>query len=744
MKKYIVIVALASIGITIYSMEPLENSQANDAIQISEFEVQRKRDSDLYACLQNDESYFILKTAKGPFKDLLGWAYYEVAQLLKAGANINAEIFGTTPLKLAAIKGCTPLCKYLIERGAHINQISNTTTALDCARELHGEGHPCYMLLAELSGTAQRNNLPNSSQATKALEPTNIINNNNILEPSPSKKKNPPYVIPINKEKEKIYKKIYGATRVNKPDNNGITPLMHTTSDGDLQGTNYLILNGAGINAQDEYGCTPLMAASQNGHDEICRYLIQQDANVNLQDKSGDTALIIAALFGHKSICKLLVDADANIALKAHNGLTALEAAKISNNQDVYDFLRESLDKKMSITPLMRAALNGDVYQCQNLIMNGANPNTQDTRGLTALMHVTDPQICQILLASGASVESKDHNNMTPLMWAAKRGLLKVCEIFVNRKATISEQDANGDTASVHAARSRHKTVCEYLTQIAHDQGENELFIFAGQGCLARCRLLLAYGMNNKEAVNAINRDGTPLLNHTAKRGHTNLCRLLLEYGAQINTVSRRGETAIMQAVRDHQIETCKLLLKSGANLHLKNEDQTSAYSVAMNSRNKDLRILIDEYEKNRLKLEVLQTINSFHSIQNFVYPEIINSSDQNGITPLMVAASKGVFERVRILLKAGALTHLRDINGLTARDHAQKADVDPDIIKLLDIYATQNLKNQVIRKIIEAEEATADRIFNTRLTETHMALLPMDLLEFDSRDPKDLEEDPL
>jgi len=424
-----------------------------------------------------------------------------IKRMLNENADINAKTDGFTPLMAAVHHGHALLCDELIMHGAQLNEKNDSgKTALDIAISSNEEA--CMMLLLEAgaigsepdnteetliqrekTGTQENpinqhspalnitnNNNENQTPANTAhiaaefneLEGeiatqfalpvnNNPINNNNNAE-APSSNKG---LVFFAIDKENICKKIWGTTCLNKP-KNGLLPLMQATLNGDLYGVDYLIRYGANVNVPDADDCTPLMAAAQNGNDTICRYLIARNAKIDLQDRSGNTALIIAALFGHIGTCQLLVDADADINLKDHNGFTALEAAKLHSHQEIYDFLSNFRDKKMGITPLIRATINGDRYLCQKLLRNNYTINALDNNRMTALMHATDSEIGKILLKHGAQINIEDTNKMTPLMWAARNGLWELCELFVQAKAPVSQQDKNNDTASIHAAKSGH------------------------------------------------------------------------------------------------------------------------------------------------------------------------------------------------------------------------------------------------------------------------------------------------
>src|SRR5262249_33732430 len=77
------------------------------------------------------------------------------------------------------------------------------------------------------------------------------------------------------------------------------------------------------------------------------------------------------------------------------------------------------------VTPLMPAALDGDVAQLQHLSDAGADPNATNDAGATALMWaVSAPKKIELLLTHGAKPDTKSLDGRTALMIAAGfRGL---------------------------------------------------------------------------------------------------------------------------------------------------------------------------------------------------------------------------------------------------------------------------------------------------------------------------------
>jgi len=81
---------------------------------------------------------------------------------------------------------------------------------------------------------------------------------------------------------------------LNKPSDEGITPLIAASSEGHLDIVMLLLGVNAEVDAKDEDQTTAVMAASARGHIPIAEALIAAKADVNLQNVDGHTALMFA------------------------------------------------------------------------------------------------------------------------------------------------------------------------------------------------------------------------------------------------------------------------------------------------------------------------------------------------------------------------------------------------------------------------------------------------------------------
>lgn len=150
------------------------------------------------------------------------------------------------------------------------------------------------------------------------------------------------------------------------------------------------------------------------------------------------------------------------------------------------------------ITPLMYAALYGDVASARMLIDKGADPNARNDAGATALMWAIDSlEMTRLLLERGADLTVRSADGRTALLLAAGRaGASDVVKALLDRGATVENQplltaaaDA-GDAATIRVVLERGADANTLPNDLAMRSGCAEcvemLLAAAGRGALAR------------------------------------------------------------------------------------------------------------------------------------------------------------------------------------------------------------------------------------------------------------------
>ena len=116
-------------------------------------------------------------------------------------------------------------------------------------------------------------------------------------------------------------------------------------------------------------------------------------------------------------------------------------------------------------TPLMMAALRGQLAWCQRLVARGV---PVDRGGWTPLHYAAsgpDPQVVGWLLDRGAKLEARSPNGSTPLMMAAGYGSESSVEVLLARGADPKLRNDPGLTAADFAQRAGREALARRLSQ---------------------------------------------------------------------------------------------------------------------------------------------------------------------------------------------------------------------------------------------------------------------------------------
>uniref|UniRef100_A0A915KWT0 Ankyrin repeat domain 17 n=1 Tax=Romanomermis culicivorax TaxID=13658 RepID=A0A915KWT0_ROMCU len=175
-----------------------------------------------------------------------------------------------------------------------------------------------------------------------------------------------------------------------------------------------------------------------------------------------------------------------------------------------------------------------------------------------------------LLLEHGANVEEPNDDGYTPLMEACRDGHEELVELLLEWGACVNATtEDTGETALTLACAGGHKEVVELLLDRGADiePGTNSpLLDMASEGRIGMVRFLLRCGAS----VDKPNPVGETALTLAAEQAHTDVCILLLEWGADINyRTSADGQTALMKACRAGHYYTVQFLLSKGADAEI-------------------------------------------------------------------------------------------------------------------------------------------------------------------------------
>lgn len=121
---------------------------------------------------------------------------------------------------------------------------------------------------------------------------------------------------------------------------------------------------------------------------------------------------------------------------------------------------------------LLDCVRSGDVEALRLLIQEGADLTIRDSEGGT-LLHMAvwagKPEICEFLIAAGVDPNAEESMGWTPLHTAAIINRLSCVEPLVRGGANIDMQDVQGWAALHYAANSGFQEVCRELLELGAD-----------------------------------------------------------------------------------------------------------------------------------------------------------------------------------------------------------------------------------------------------------------------------------
>lgn len=118
-------------------------------------------------------------------------------------------------------------------------------------------------------------------------------------------------------------------------------------------------------------------------------------------------------------------------------------------------------------TPLMMAALRGNLEWTQRLIDRGAKVSRSGWTPLHYAASGPEPKVLTLLLDRGAPIDAPSPNRTTPLMMAAQYGSPDTAEVLLARGADPKARNALGLTAADFARQGGRDTLAARLEAAA-------------------------------------------------------------------------------------------------------------------------------------------------------------------------------------------------------------------------------------------------------------------------------------
>ncbi|XP_025072509.1 ankyrin repeat domain-containing protein 27 isoform X2 [Alligator sinensis] len=369
--------------------------------------------------------------------------------------------------------------------------------------------------------------------------------------------------------------------------------------------------------------------------------------------------------------------------------------------------------------------------KCEKLVSGKLNdpsivtPFSRDDRGYTPL-HIAaiygQASLVDVLVSKGAVVNAMDYHGSTPLHLACQKGYQNITLLLLHYKASTDVQDNNGNTP-LHLA-------CTY----GHEDCVKALVYYDVHSC----------------KLDIGNEKGDTPLHIAARWGYQGIIEVLLQNGANPNIQNRMKETSLQCALNSKILSLMELNYltfereqttsespvrspRCSVDIISRESSISSLSSPCADTRPEEVKNIYKEVEKLlravadgdlemvRYLLELMEedledeeeAVSTVKS--EFCHPLCqcskcwpaqktlarmranglgINVSNQDGFTPLHVAALHGHPELVSLLLKHGASVGARNINHAVPLHLACQRGHFQVVQCLMDYDAKQNKKD--------------------------------------------------
>ncbi|XP_059468437.1 ankyrin repeat and SAM domain-containing protein 6-like isoform X4 [Neocloeon triangulifer] len=276
------------------------------------------------------------------------------------------------------------------------------------------------------------------------------------------------------------------------------------------------------LEATNEWGWTPLMQAAKGGHLGLVATLVSHGADVNAVNKLGMDVLSLASASGHRRIVLLLMEHGAK------SGTAAISAAVHGHSEifsQVSEVLEDQVLKISNSTILHLAVAVGAADIVHESVRRGANPNSRDEAGMTAL-----------------DLAEQDADS------ASKREILTIlrkvsdCTLSGEWSEGVVESSRVGDLGRLLVLLAEMSTKCMMRQDLHHTHDFSKALLAAAENGHA---LIIDILLKQKVNLNVFGTSGMTPLMLAASRGHVEATERLLGAGADCKAKSSvTGHTA--------------------------------------------------------------------------------------------------------------------------------------------------------------------------------------------------------
>ncbi|XP_060087129.1 protein phosphatase 1 regulatory subunit 12B isoform X10 [Heteronotia binoei] len=301
-----------------------------------------------------------------------------------------------------------------------------------------------------------------------------------------------------------------------------------------------------------------------------------------------------------------------------HLGVKRAESAKLRRAEQLKRW-KGSLTEMEPVTParsrhrggprvrfedgavFLAACSSGDTEEVKRLLARGARLNTANVDGLTALHQACIDEnldMVKFLVEYGANVNQQDNEGWTPLHAVASCGYLNIAEYLISRGANVAAVNSEGEVPSDLAEEEAMK---DLLLEQVKKQGTD-----LDQARKAEEQQMLQDArqwLNRRKIEDRKHpRTDATALHVAAAKGYSEVMRLLIQAGYDVNVQDNDGWTPLHAAAHWGVKEACSILAEALCDMDIRNKLGQTPFDVADEGLVEHLEML--QKKQNMLRSE--------------------------------------------------------------------------------------------------------------------------------------------
>ncbi|XP_072124297.1 protein phosphatase 1 regulatory subunit 12A isoform X3 [Mobula birostris] len=257
----------------------------------------------------------------------------------------------------------------------------------------------------------------------------------------------------------------------------------------------------------------------------------------------------------------------------------------------------------------LAACSSGDTEEVKKLLDHGSDINYANVDGLTALHQACiddNLDMVKFLVEHSANINQPDNEGWIPLHAAASCGYADIAMYLISHGANVAAVNSEGETPLDIA---EEETMEELLQEEIRRQGVD---IEAARKEEERIMLRDARQWLNSGQINDTRhpKSGGTALHVAAAKGYSEVLKLLIQAGYDVNIKDYDGWTPLHAAAHWGKEETCRILVESFCDMEMINKVGQTAFDVAdedilgyLEELQKKQNLLISEKQANKSPL---------------------------------------------------------------------------------------------------------------------------------------------